>query len=174
MDYNYHRDTCKIWISSTNILERSPTSLLRWFESIWCKTIFIKVQNQKWKGKNCFENYIVIVQSTVNIFGSKSGHFSNGIIRRFFFIFSKNFFCSIWWFFKVESAKYTVVVELGKIIKHSKNFGEMKKTLHFLLLFKWPLLEPKMFTVQWGLFLAKNAAAARDMVLENIFTCIFS
>ena len=49
MDHNYyHRDTGKI--SSTNILEWSSASLLRWFESIWCKTVFIKLQNQKRKG----------------------------------------------------------------------------------------------------------------------------
>ena len=36
------------------------------------------------------------------------------------------------------------------IIKYSKNFGKMKKNiLQLLLLFKWPLLEPKMFIVHY-------------------------
>ena len=48
----------------------------------------------------------------------------------------------------MESAK--CAAELGKIIKYGKNLGKMKKILQFLLLFKWLLLEPKMFTVQWA------------------------
>ena len=50
---------------------------------------------------------------TVNNFVSKSGHWSNRIIERFFFHFLQKIFFCIWWFFKVETAK--CAAELEKI-----------------------------------------------------------
>ena len=96
----------------------------------------IKFSGQKFSVEN--SSIVFYIQETnissfsVNIFGSKNGHLScNIIIGRYFFIFSKKNF-SIRWFFKVESVKYAA--ELGKLIKYSKNLGEMKKILQFLLL----------------------------------------
>ena len=81
---------------------------------------------------------------TMNIFGSKSGHLNNRIFGRFFFIFIKMFAV----FDDFSKWRVLNVLQIsGKIIKYSKNLGKMKKTLQFLLLFRWPLLEPKMIIV---------------------------
>ena len=61
----------------------------------------------------------------------------------------------IWLFLEVESAK--CATELGKIIKYSKNWKKMKKILQFLLLYLWPLLEPKMFIVQCSVYIRKKS-----------------
>ena len=61
--------------------------------------------------------------------------------------FSKKNFCYIWWFFRVLQHIWHSL--LWKIIKykffHLEN--EEKSSQLLLLLLKWPLLEPKMFTV---------------------------
>ena len=85
-----------------------------------------------------------IEHCTVNIFGSKSGHLGKHIISNDWKIFLRFpiFFAVFDDFLKWR------VLQLGKIINYGKNLGEMKKTMQFLLLlFKWPLLGPKMFIV---------------------------
>ena len=48
----------------------------------------------------------------------------------------------------MESAK--CAAEHGNIIKCRKNLGGNEENLAFLLIFKWPLLKPKMFIVGWA------------------------
>ena len=71
-------------------------------------------------------------QCTMDIFSSKSGHLSNRIIVSFLLIFSKKIAVfddfSKWRVPNVQQKS-------EKIIKCSKNLGEMKKTLQFLLLY---------------------------------------
>ena len=75
------------------------------------------------------------MQSTVNIFGSESGHLSNRIIRRFVFIFCKNIVAVF--------RKYVLYL----LLFQSGECQMCSKTLQFLLLFKWQFLEPKIFTL---------------------------
>ena len=82
----------------------------------------------------------------------------------------KIFFCGIWWFFKVYTAKYAE--ELGKIIKYSKNLEEIMKTLQFLqckILFKFPLLEQKMLIVMWSTVLVVVCSCWISSALEILF-----
>ena len=62
----------------------------------------------------------------MNIFGSKTGHLSNRIIERFFFIFSKLFAV-----FDEFSKRRVPNVLLGtrKIIKYSENWGEDEENI---------------------------------------------
>ena len=51
-------------------------------------------------------------------------------------------FWSIWWFFKVESAK-NMLQNSEKITKYCTNLREVKKTMQISLIFKWPLFGTK-------------------------------
>ena len=63
----------------------------------------------------------------------------------------------------MESAK--CAAELGKIIKYCKNLGEIKKALQFSLIFKWPLLEPKVVhSARVGAYLWKFFGLWNDMI----------
>lgn len=60
---------------------------------------------------------------------------------RFSSFFTK--FCYIWWLFRVLHSPF------WKIIKYYKKFWENEKNILIIQLPKCPLLEPKIFIVQW-------------------------
>ena len=85
-----------------------------------------------------------IVQCTMNIFCSKSGHLNISENCKVFFIFPKIFdyfseFCSTFCTLHFEKSANT-----------EKSLEKMKKNLSNILLLKRPLLEPKIFTVHWA------------------------
>ena len=83
----------------------------------------------------------------MNIFGSKSSHIINSKNCKVFFIFPK-FLLYLIMFSEFCCAFGNLHFE--KSSNTAKNFLEkMKKNLPISLLLKWPLMEPKMFIVQF-------------------------
>ena len=107
--------------------------LLEWVTQLLCFAFKIRNLN-KWTSvlnANALWTFLVS-KAAISIIGY--------LIGRFFFIFSKKIFddFSKW---RVPNMQQNSEKSSHSIC--SNNLRKMKKTLHFLPLFKWPLLEPK-------------------------------
>ena len=90
------------------------------------------------------------LQCTMNIFGFKSGPLKNRC--KVFFIFPKLLLFD-------DFSELCCIFGTLHFEKSSNNaifFQKMKKNLPIIILLKWPLLEPKIFTVQCCLYLVVN------------------
>jgi len=81
--------------------------------------------------------------------------------------FSHNF-CNIWWFFQVLQHIWNS--QFRKIIKYTaKSLEIMKKNHSIILLLKWSLLVPKIFSVHWEI---KSLRRDFHLILVEIFSVL--
>ena len=71
-------------------------------------------------------------------------------------------FCYMWWFFRVVQHIWHSL--LWKIIKY---FRKWRKIFQLYYLLKWPLLEPKIFSVVWFLAAKTNLENSSQKLFEE-------